>query len=100
MKRYRFLPAARLEATAAATWYRERSHDAAVGFVEEVSAALRAIRERPDAWPAWNASAVRRRVLHRYPYSVYFVLEADVVVIVAVAHHKQRPGYWLPRFAR
>jgi len=47
VKRYRFLPAARLEATAAATWYRERSHDAAVGFVEEVSAALRAIRERP-----------------------------------------------------
>jgi len=39
----------------------------------------------------------RRRVLRRFPYSIVFLLEPAEIVIVAVAHHKRRPGYWIGR---
>ncbi len=100
MKRYRFHPEARIEVRSAVAWYRERSSEAARGFADAVADGTRSIRERPEAWPIWRRADVRRRVLRRYPYSIFYVIERDMVVIVAVAHHKRRPGYWLPRLRR
>lgn len=97
MKRYRFHPEARAEARAATEWYRDRSSETARGFADAVAEGLQSIRVHPEAWPIWRGADVRRRVLRRYPYSIFFVLDRDVVVIVAIAHHKRRPGYWLPR---
>jgi plasmid stabilization system protein ParE len=97
VKRYRFHPEAQLEARSATTWYRERSSAAAHGFTLVVAEAIQSIREHPTAWPIWRSTEVRRRVLHRYPYSVFYLVEAEEIVIVAVAHHKREPGYWLPR---
>ena len=100
MKRYRFHPEARIEVRSAAAWYRERSSDAARGFTDAVAGGMQSIRKHPQAWPTWHRADVRRHVLRRYPYSIFYVVEGDVVVIVAVAHHKRRPGYWLPRLRR
>ena len=97
MKRFRFHPEARKEARNAATWYRERSPEAARGFTDAVADGVQSIRERPETWPIWQRTVVRRRILRRFPYSIFYVVEHDVVVILAVAHHKRRPGYWLPR---
>jgi toxin ParE1/3/4 len=33
------------------------------------------------------------------PYSIVYVADDDAIVILAVAHHKRRPGYWLRRVA-
>jgi toxin ParE1/3/4 len=100
VKRYRFHPEARVEVHAAASWYRERSSEAASGFSDAVASGIQSIREHPEAWPAWRRSDVRRRVLRRYPYSIFYVLDREMIVIVAVAHHRRRPGYWLPRMRR
>jgi hypothetical protein len=35
-----------------------------------------------------------RILLEPYPFSVVYVIRGDEVVIIAVAHHKRRPGYW------
>jgi len=39
-------------------------------------------------------------VLRKFPYSMFYIVEREVVVIVAVAHHKRRPGYWILRLRR
>lgn len=100
MTRYRFHPEARVEVRAIAAWYRERSREAARGFTEVVADGIRSIREHPEAWPTWRRADLRRRVLRRYPYSIFYVIEGEAIVIVAVAHHRRRPGYWLPRLRR
>jgi hypothetical protein len=41
--------------------------------------------------------SLRKRVLRRYPYSLFFAVHAETVVIFAVAHHSRAPGYWLDR---
>jgi hypothetical protein len=55
----------------------------------------------PEAWPVWpGRTDVRPRVLQRFPYSIIYLVERNEIVIVAVAHHKRRPGYWLDRLRR
>ena len=97
MMRYRFHPEARLEVRSAALWYRERSSASTHGFTLTVAEGVQSIREHPTAWPTWRDTDIRRRVLRRYPYSIFYLVEATEVMIVAVAHHKRQPGYWLPR---
>ena len=35
--------------------------------------------------------------LRRYPYSLHYRLEPDLIRILAVAHHSRRPRYWAKR---
>lgn len=101
MKPYRFHPKALAEYEAAAVWYRERSHEGAVSFAALVDAGVDGIRGTPDAWPAWRKrDGVHRRVLRQFPYSIFYLVEQNEVVVIAVAHHKRRPGYWLSRLGR
>ena len=65
--------------------------------------AVRDASEHPTRWPLFPGVdpdlAVRRKVLRRFPYSVAWLVEPTGIVIVAVAHGKRRPGYWLDRVA-
>lgn len=81
------------EAEGAARWYAERSEDAALGFAEELSAALALIERAPRRWPTYERDT-RRFLLRRFPYSVVYRIEATRVAVVAIAHAHRRPGYW------
>ncbi len=39
----------------------------------------------------------RRFLVHRFPYSTVYITLESSGHIVAVAHHKRRPGYWRKR---
>jgi toxin ParE1/3/4 len=97
MRPYRYHPEALDELEAAAVWYGDRWSEAALRFVSAVENDLATIRELPEAWPLWpRRSDVRRRVMRRFPYSIIY-LPDDEIVVVAVAHHKRLPGYWISR---
>lgn len=91
-----FLDEALEEAEEAARWYAERSATAAVGFAEELDAAIERIERAPTAWPIHEHST-RRFLLRRFPYSVVYRIDATRVVIIAVAHAHRRPGFWRNR---
>ncbi len=44
-----------------------------------------------------SAQGVRRKVLARFPYSLLYLEGPDYIRIVAVMHHRRRPGYWVER---
>ena len=39
----------------------------------------------------------RRYILRRFPYSIIYQVAADELRILAIAHHRRRPGYWAHR---
>src|SRR5690349_4664619 len=43
---------------------------------------------------------VRRRLLPNFPYAIIYVETDDALYVLAVAHLKRRPNYWLPRLRR
>lgn len=92
----RFHPEAAEEAEAAAEWYRARSIEAAAGFVAELSYAIERIEELPGTWPSYVADT-RRFVFRVYPFNVVYRILDDEIQIVAVAHARRKPGYWIER---
>ena len=92
----RFHPEAAQEVQGAVDWYRERSVEAAAGFVAELNYAIEQVAELPDTWPAYKENT-RRYVFRVYPYSLVYRIAGEEVTIVAVAHAKRKPGYWMSR---
>jgi plasmid stabilization system protein ParE len=96
-KPYRVHPEVWLEIEAGDDWYLERSVDASAGFIVAVSEAFDTISLAPKRWPK-HLHGTQRFVLHRFPFSIIYLDDSDVVSIVAVAHGKRKPGYWKTRF--
>jgi plasmid stabilization system protein ParE len=95
-KRIRIQSQAQQEINEAFDWYFKRSPEAADEFLTEIGASLTQIASHPQLYPA-HSKKTRRRVLANFPYSVIFQEKDDVILVVAVAHAKRRPGYWRGR---
>jgi plasmid stabilization system protein ParE len=96
-ERIRFFLEASEEIEEAAKWYKRRS-PVEVAFLADLDHALAAILDAPQRWTTF-VDGTSRYVFRKFPYSVIYFVEDDVLVIVAVAHDKRRPGYWRGRLA-
>ncbi len=68
-------------------------------FIDRVEAATaRAVRAPMTGAPM--GSSLRRVFVKRFPYFVLYVVEDSRIFVLAVAHFRQRPGYWRRRSAR
>ena len=96
--RLRVAPDAEEELTEAAEWYEARRDGLGVELVAVVDGALDAIVTSPLAHPLWKPDRpFRMKVLLQFPYVIFFRCEADEIVVVAIAHARKRPGYWIGR---
>jgi toxin ParE1/3/4 len=91
-----FLPPAGEEFVFAAKYYEAEESGLGEAFIEEVERAAMRIAAFPEHGSS-HLAGTRRIVLARFPYSVVYREEAGVLLVVAVAHHRQRPGYWRHR---
>ena len=92
----RWHPAALEDAIAARDWYAERSPFAARGFLLALDAAITAVMEAPERWPERIHGCRQHLFPSRYPFWLVYRLSPDVE-IVAVAHQRRKPEYWLGR---
>ena len=97
-----FHPEARAEVRAAALWYDERSPGLGDRSVERVSEVLERLDVAPTIYPIWPGTEsaptpIRKAVLDRFPFLVAFELHSESVSVLAIAHAKRQPLYWLAR---
>jgi toxin ParE1/3/4 len=95
-------PEARAELRRAALWYDEQRPGLGDEFITEVSATLDRIGGTPESYPAWTRTraagpVIRKATIQRFPYVIAFEKHEQHVLILAVAHAKRRPLYWLTR---
>lgn len=93
-----FHPEARIDALEAHDWYFQRSPYAADAFRCELREAGLAIQRSPDRWAEY-ASGTRRYLMKRFPFVVVYRIFGEQIQVVAVAHGRQKPGYWKARIA-
>ena len=92
------LPAALQELVEAIRWYETQTPGLGIEFLNAVNATLRAIGEAPESHAPWSQNhRFRRKVVHRFPYVVFFHVRDSGLEVVAIAHARRRPGYWLLR---
>lgn len=101
MKVVRLSPEAIDELVEAAAWYRARRPGLESEFLAEVDRVLPLIGGSPAAFPRLldvpDDLVIRRALLPRFPYALIFMDLVEHVRVLAVAHAKRRPGYWLDR---
>lgn len=100
MARHGFHPKAVEEYLAATQYYIEHATPLiAAAFVAEVEGAVKTLGRAPMQWPIIEDPEIRRYLLTRFPYSLYYRYEASKhrVTIYAVMHTSRRPGYWRDR---
>lgn len=103
MRIVRFHPAAATEAEEAAAWYSTERPGLGSRFGAALEDAVAVLMQ--DTAPSMRYPHVpehlnaRRIRLKRFPYDVVFVDHANGFAVVAVAHHRRRPGYWQARLA-
>ena len=87
-------PDADRELTEAAVFYaREAGTDAALAFVLEYERVLAVLCANPSLDAVWR-NGRRRFPLRKFPISVIYYVRDDQVRVIALAHHRRRPGYW------
>lgn len=92
----RFHPEARRDSEGARGWYAERSILASRAFLTELIASVETVREAPERWGQYLAGT-RRYYFPKFPFSLIYRLSGDTITVVAVVHHRKKPGYWRKR---
>ena len=89
-------PDAADELESAKLWYENQSSGLGDEFLDEIDRAIAKIEQWPEAWtPYWQD--VRRFLVHRFPYVIYYRHMSGAIQIIAVAHQRRKPGYWKNR---
>lgn len=91
-----FLPEADEEFREAARYYESEAAGVGLSFIAAVHKSVAEIIELPLAAPVVRAG-IRKKVLRSFSYNILYAVEADTIVIIAVAHHRRRPNYWSVR---
>jgi plasmid stabilization system protein ParE len=95
-KEYRFHPLAWEELEEADRWYFSHSYEVSLDFLNDLYAAVEDISRAPRRWPTY-LYGTRRFVMQRFPFSVVYSDDPKLIILVAVAHSKRKPGYWKGR---
>ena len=81
----------------AALWYRDRSTGLGDDFLRSVDATLAQIERSPQRFPLVHHD-IRRALLRRFPYAVYFVVgRDDTIFVIACMHMRRDPARWIRR---
>lgn len=92
----RFHGAARRELRKAVDRYEEQAPGLGDEFAAEIQKATQRIALHPESGSP-HILGTRRAQIERFPYSLIYTERNEQLVILAVAHHRRRPDYWLRR---
>jgi plasmid stabilization system protein ParE len=81
---------ARNELDEAYSWYETQQIGLGDDFLEQVEAALDRICQMPESYPAVYRD-VRRSIVRRFPYTIYYRIVSSRVIITAVFYGRRDP---------
>ena len=89
-------PAAAAEVETAYRWYEKERAGLGTEFLEAVDNLVRTITENPERFPVIRED-IRRAVLRRFPYSIFYRIVSGHIVVIASFHGKRNLKVWRGR---
>jgi plasmid stabilization system protein ParE len=77
-------------------WYEDQRSGLGNTFAAEVDRTLGAVLQAPLAYPRVQGG-MRRALVRRFPYAIYFRAAPDEIVVLAVIHGRRHPRHWQSR---
>ena len=94
---YVFHPAAEADHLESVAYFESKRPGLGASYLAEFEEMMTHVCEVPHRYPIEKDTDIRRTGMDRFPYTVYFRETAGSVQVLAVAHHRRRPSYWLGR---
>lgn len=92
--RIRYKPEATRDLEAIDRWYEEQRKGLGADFLDDLAAAEQRLRVNPEHGVEVDLG-VRRVSLAAFPYSVYYFIEAQEIVILSVRHGRRKTKRWI-----
>ena len=86
-------PEADADISDAFEWYDARLSGLGADFLGELAEVFSSLEAYPEAH-ALIRGETRRAVVHRFPYSVFYIVDPDSIVVTAVLHFRRDPRAW------
>ncbi len=86
----------RHEIESAVDWYENQSPGLGFDYLSEMEESFSILLSNPNAWANLELG-FKKFILHRFPFSIIYRIQNDVVFVLAVAHAGRKPGYWRSR---
>ena len=96
MTSFRILLEASEELEACVNYYNSQRSNLGTEFLAEFESTAERILKLPNA-ARMVGEDVRSKPIHRFPFYVLYRSLEDEITIIAVAHRRRRPRYWLDR---
>jgi plasmid stabilization system protein ParE len=80
----------------AATWYESQRSGLGQQFLDEVLKALGTIAEMPLVYSVIYRNT-RRAWIRRFPFGIFYQVESDGVIVIAIIHGSRHPRRWQGR---
>ena len=77
-------------------WYEDRSVGLGLDFLRAVDESLAILTSAPLRFPVVHRG-VRRVLIRRFPYALFYVVEEDRVIVLACSHTRRHPSAWRRR---
>jgi len=96
VKRLRLIPEAELDLDEAYSWYQAQAPDLGADFLGAVNMCIAAIRRHPEAYQLVDPT-MRRALLRRFPFAVFYEVGPAEILVYAVFHGARNPTAWKRR---
>jgi toxin ParE1/3/4 len=94
---YYFHPAAAAEHYENILFYENRRPGLGSAYLQDIERIMEHVMQDPLRYPVERKPNIRRVSLGRFPFTVIFRDLANSVQLLAIAHKRRRPGYWINR---
>ena len=91
-----FRPQAEAELLEAGRWYDERRPGLGASFLTAIDDVIERVGREPLLFPRVQGE-MRRALVHRFPYGLYFEIIEEQVVVIGVVHGHRDPTVWRSR---
>ena len=89
-------PDAQRDVREAAHWYEARRPGLGKRFSAQLGRLMNRVADSPLQFPEID-EGVRRALLQRFPYAMYFTVASDAIIVIAILHQHRHPNTWKER---
>ncbi len=93
IKKIKFAREASNEFLDSVEWYEARSEGLGLRFTDEIDSTIERIKLNPELYPS-IVDDIKRIQVNRFPFSIFYKLEEDTLVILRIFHNKKEPIEW------
>ena len=97
---YRFHRAGLAEHLDEVAFYESRLPGLGADYLAEFDATMARVCAAPDLYPRLGADEIRKAGLKRFPFDIIYTVTTSSLIVLAVAHQRRRPSYWVGRIGQ